>query len=97
MSNAHSSGYNTPEIALEEHRSVNGINAKAVIPYTFDGTNLAPLATGLINNNYDYISASPNLTAPTTITFKKGGSSGTTVATLTFAYSGSDITSITRT
>lgn len=28
----------------EEHRSVNGVEAKAVVPYFFDGTNLVPSA-----------------------------------------------------
>jgi hypothetical protein len=50
---------------------------------------------GLIPKNYDYIYLDPP-SKPTTVTYKNGGSGGTTVATLTIAYSGDDIQSITR-
>lgn len=42
MSQQHVGGNAIPEITREEHRSVNGVNAKATAPYVFDGTNLVP-------------------------------------------------------
>lgn len=89
-------GHTQPSIDLEEHRSLGGINAKAVVPYAFSGSTLIPQGSALVGEAYDYIVASPNMTQPTTLTYKLGGSGGTTVATLTFAYSGTDVTSITR-
>lgn len=50
----------------------------------------------LVPKIYDYISLSPS-DLPTTVIYKSGGASGTTVATLTIAYSGTDISSVTRT
>lgn len=50
----------------------------------------------LVPKVYDYISLTPP-SLPTSIIFKTGGSGGATVATLTIVYSGSDISTITRT
>ena len=50
----------------------------------------------LVTEPYDYISFNPE-DQPTTITFKIGGASGSTVATLTLTYNGNDISTITRT
>jgi hypothetical protein len=83
-----------------EHRSVSGVEAKAVVPYGYTGSSLTPFATPLIDQAYDYIgwtSADANGNYQT-ITFKIGGSAGTTVRTLAVTYDGSsNITSITRT
>lgn len=49
---------------------------------------------GLEIPQYDKVVGSPNLSAPTTITFSKGG---TTVAVLTLTYSGTDLTIVERT
>ena len=46
--------------------------------------------------NFDYVGLSYTGDNLTTVTYKSGGSSGTTVATLTLAYSGSTLTSITK-
>lgn len=43
---------------------------------------------------YDTVEGDPNLDAPTTITFKKGG---TTVAVLALTYSGTALTKVVRT
>lgn len=53
------------------------------------------LASGLVPENYDYISltyvaAGNGAGEIETITYKDGGSGGTTVATLTLTYDGSD-------
>lgn len=49
----------------------------------------------LVPKIYDYISLSP-ASLPTTVVYKTGGASGTTVATLTIVYSGTDISTVTR-
>lgn len=54
------------------------------------------IISSLVPYEYDYISLSP-ADVPTTIVYKLGGSGGTTVATLTLTYSGSDVSSVTRT
>ncbi len=82
-----------------EHRSVNGVEAKAVIPYGYTGTALTPIPPALIDVAYDYIgwsSADANGNYQT-MTFKTGGSAGTTVRTLSLTYdASSNLTSITR-
>lgn len=49
-----------------------------------------------ITQEYDYISLTYSGSNISTVTYKKGGASGTTVATLALAYSGNNITSVTR-
>lgn len=53
--------------------------------------------SGLIPKSYDYIALGYTGSNITSVTYKIGGSGGTTVATLTLVYSGDNITSITRT
>lgn len=53
--------------------------------------------TGLVPEVYDYISLSYTGDNITGVVYKVGGSGGSTVATLTIAYSGANITSVTRT
>ncbi len=57
----------------------------------------AIVASGLVPAEYDYISLSYTGDNVTTVVYKTGGSGGTTVATLTLAYSGSNLTSVTKT
>jgi hypothetical protein len=45
--------------------------------------------------SYDAIVLDPPA-KPTTVTYKVGGTSGTTVATLTLTYSGDDVATVTR-
>lgn len=51
----------------------------------------------LTPSKYDYISLAYTGSNLTTVLFKTGGSGGTTVSTLTLAYSGSTLQSVTRT
>lgn len=51
----------------------------------------------LVPTVYDYISLSYTGSNLTGVVFKSGGSGGTTVSTLTLAYSGSTLTSVTKT
>jgi hypothetical protein len=57
----------------------------------------ASVYNSLVPKGYDYISLSYTGSNLTGVVFKTGGSGGTTVATLTLAYSGSTLTSVTKT
>jgi hypothetical protein len=50
-----------------------------------------------VPSKYDYISLGYTGTNLTTVIFKTGGSSGSTVSTLTLAYTGSRLDSVTKT
>lgn len=52
---------------------------------------------GFVIPNYDYISLSYTGTNLTSVVYKTGGSGGTTVATLTLAYTGSRLDTVTKT
>lgn len=98
-----STGGNTvPSLTNAEHIGPNdtgdNIEAKRVASYVWDGSNWQRAAQGLVSGSYDYISMSPSSARPTSVVYKSGGASGTTVATLTIAYDGStsNITSVTR-
>ena len=51
----------------------------------------------LVPASYDYISLTYTGDNLTGVVYKTGGSGGTTIATLTLAYSGSTLTSVTKT
>lgn len=51
----------------------------------------------LVPDIYDYIALSYTGSNLTGVIFKTGGSGGTTVSTLTLAYTGSDLVSVTKT
>ena len=70
---------------------IRDVSGQRINPATAEGQNL-----GLAIPKYDYVSFSP-ASSPTTVTYKLGGASGTTVAVLAFTYSGSDVATITRT
>jgi hypothetical protein len=55
-----------------------------------DSGNPIPVVTGLEIPEHDYIDLSYTGTNLTGVVYKTGGASGTTVATLTLAYDGSD-------
>ena len=55
------------------------------------------MLAGLEIPAHDYISLGYTGSNLTTVVYKTGGSGGTTVATLTLAYSGSDLVSVTKT
>lgn len=58
---------------------------------------LARLTGSLVPAAYDFISLSYTGTNITTVVYKSGGSGGTTVKTLTLAYTGSQLDSVTAT
>ena len=55
------------------------------------------IASGLVPDDYDYISLGYTGDNLTTVIYKTGGSGGTTVATLTLGYTGDNLTSVTKT
>ena len=57
----------------------------------------AIMGSGLVIPKFDYISLSYTGTNLTGVVYKSGGSGGTTVATLTLGYSGSDLITVTKT
>jgi hypothetical protein len=63
-----------------------------------DSDNALPVAmfNSLVPEQYDYISLGYTGDNITTVVYKTGGSGGTTVATLTLAYTGSRLDSVTR-
>jgi hypothetical protein len=54
-------------------------------------------ANALVPTSYDYVSLSYTGDNLTGVVFKHGGSSGTVVSTLTLAYSGANLVSVTKT
>ncbi len=73
-------------------------NALAVEVLDANGNQIS-ISSGLVTAAYDYIELS-NYNAnndPGTIVYKINGASGTIVATLTLAYSGSNLISVTKT
>ena len=71
-------------------------DSQIVHPLITDSLGNLLVTTGLVPPGWDYVSLSP-ASQPTTLVFKRGGSGGTTIATITIAYSGSDISEVTRT
>ena len=61
-----------------------------------DSGNPVPIVEGLSIPEHDYISLSYTGDNLTGVVYKDGGSGGTTVATLTLVYSGSNLVSVTK-
>jgi len=65
-----------------------------------DSDKMSPIAVqiqnSLVPKNYDYITLAYTGSNLTTVEYKTGGSSGTLVATLTLAYTGAVLDSITK-
>lgn len=57
----------------------------------------AVVLNALVPTTYDYISLVYTGDNLTSVVYKTGGSGGTTIATLTLAYSGAILTSVTKT
>lgn len=96
------------ETTLKEHRDDLPVKGKRVFPYGIDGADVNMIkvdsegnqsiidASGLVPKEYDYIALSYTGTNLTGVAYKKNGSGGTTVATLTLAYTGTQLDTITR-
>lgn len=59
-------------------------------------TNPLPVVTGLVPKGYDYVGLTYTGENLTGAVYKTGGASGTTVATLTLAYTGARLDSVTK-
>ena len=73
----------------------NGTELQAVVCVDSTGQEIPP-PIQLVPVAYDYISLAYTGANVTTVIYKMGGALGTTVATLTLGYTGSDLTSVTR-
>lgn len=60
------------------------------------GKHFQLMGNGLVCEEHDYIALGYTGSNLTTVTYKNGGSGGTVVATLTLAYTGSQLDSVTR-
>lgn len=77
-------------VDVDENLKVNLADGSYILPVV-NQAQLIPFA-------FDYVSLSPTGTNPTTIVYKTGGPSGTTVATLTLTYDGNNnVQTVTRT
>lgn len=97
------------EILRAEHDGTTSIPVKKVGNYVWDSGTLSWVRvsgdadgnlgtiTGLSIPEHDYISLSYTGDNLTGVVYKTGGSGGTTVATLTLGYSGSNLISVTKT
>lgn len=74
-----------------------GSIAIATVDQGTPGTSPWLVTTGFMIGAYDYISLSYTGANLTTVVYKTGGAGGATVATLTLAYSGSTLISVTKT
>ena len=90
----------TKQPILDRNEHDNDLNGKRVANYIWNPTTLAWTrdtgVSGLEIPPYDYISLTYTGDNITGVVYKTGGSGGTTVATLTLAYSGSNLTSVTK-
>ena len=77
-----------PKIDYSEHDEVNGVHAKKVIVIGSDGNQF--LGGGFNIPAYDYFAVTTPLTTREVYTFKSGGSTGTTIATVTINYTAED-------
>ncbi len=86
-------GMDTAPVTLYAKKDLDSAFAEALLA---GSDNILLVNSGLVPAGYDYISLSP-ASKPTTVVFKTGGSGGTVLSTLTIAYDGNDISSVTRT
>lgn len=87
----------------EEHFHKGTVGGKIVVPYYYDSNTdtLNPAASGsLITSAYDYMAYTNTDSTTDTYVYKTGGSSGTTVATVTITYTDATkatVSTVTRT
>lgn len=76
--------------------ALTSAGSQVAIPVLVTSNGTLAISSGFDIPIHDFISLSPE-SLPTTIVYKVGGSSGTTVATLSLTYNGVDISTVTRT
>lgn len=86
-----------PRDELEKGKFRGDLDSVATAVVNPDGTDISAIANSLVPAVYDYIALSYTGDNLTSVVFKTGGSGGTTVSTLTLAYTGSVLDSVTKT
>jgi hypothetical protein len=76
--------------------TISGITMNAEVEVTNDSGNPLPVIQGLSIPEHDYIALSYSGSTLTGVQYKASGVAGTTVASLTLAYSGSTLLSVTK-
>lgn len=76
--------------------TISGVTLGAEVEVTNDSGNPLPIVQGLSVPEHDYIDLTYSGSTLTGVTYKSGGSGGTTVGTLALAYSGSTLISVTK-
>jgi hypothetical protein len=76
--------------------TVSGVSLGAEVEIANDTGNPVPIIEGLGIPQHDYIEMTYSGSTMTGVVYKTGGSSGTTVATLALAYSGTTLISVTK-
>ena len=89
--------YNSKLSAEEQEQYTYENSAEARRVLVVDESGAAINMAGLVPENYDYVSLGYTGDNLTTVVYKTGGVGGTTVATLTLAYTGSQLDTITKT
>lgn len=77
--------------------TISGVTLGAEVEVTNDAGNPLPVVQGLSIPKHDYINLVYSGSSLTGVVYKASGVSGTTVGTLALAYSGTVLTSVTRT
>lgn len=82
---------------MTEIKRRSEFDGEPVATRTISGQHYQLMGNGLVPESYDYIALGYTGSDLTTVTYKTGGSGGTTVATLTMTYSGGVLQTVTRT
>ncbi|MFZ9998278.1 MAG: hypothetical protein ACO3HP_04605 [Candidatus Nanopelagicaceae bacterium] len=83
-------------VSIASGVTLNGVSIGAEIEIANDAGNPVPVVQGFNIPPYDYIDLAYSGTTVTGVTYKTGGSGGTTVATLALTYSGTTLISIAK-
>jgi hypothetical protein len=83
-------------VAFASGVTISGVTIGAEVEVTNDSGNPLPVVQGLSIPEHDYIALTYSGSNLTGVEYKTGGSGGTTVGSLSLAYSGSTLISVTK-
>lgn len=83
-------------VAFASGVTISGVTLGAEVEISNQIGNPVPVIEGISIPPHDYIAMAYSGTTMTGVTYKTGGSGGTTVATLALAYSGTTLISVTK-
>jgi len=83
-------------VAFASGVTISGVTMSAEVEVMNDSGNPLPIVQGLSIPEDDYIALSYSGSTLTGVNYKTGGSGGTSVGSLTLAYSGATLLSVTR-